>query len=192
MNKKYTKIKAFTLIELMVTITIMVLVGGATYMNFAYSQNKMNLKLTAKDISQALYNARNMAINGLDSSSGNVSVGVYFDNSVDNKSKISFFSYPYDLDINSTDLLSTDSKKLIKKIDFYKYIELNGVENKDKFLFLFQAISGSGYYYYRDSTPGKKSFEGNSIDIKISLNQSESSNLTKDIKYIIGTNIIDY
>jgi hypothetical protein len=32
-------------------------------MNFAYSQNKMNLKLTAKDISQALYNARNMAIN---------------------------------------------------------------------------------------------------------------------------------
>jgi hypothetical protein len=152
----------------------------------------MNLKLTAKDISQALYNARNMAINWLDSSSWNVSVWVYFDNSVDNKSKISFFSYPYDLDINSTDLLSTDSKKLIKKIDFYKYIELNWVENKDKFLFLFQAISWSGYYYYRDSTPWKKSFEGNSIDIKISLNQSESSNLTKDIKYIIWTNIIDY
>lgn len=192
MNKKYTKIKAFTLIELMVTITIMVLVWWATYMNFAYSQNKMNLKLTAKDISQALYNARNMAINWLDSSSWNVSVWVYFDNSVDNKSKISFFSYPYDLDINSTDLLSTDSKKLIKKIDFYKYIELNWVENKDKFLFLFQAISWSGYYYYRDSTPWKKSFEGNSIDIKISLNQSESSNLTKDIKYIIWTNIIDY
>gem|GEM_PF-5879917 len=32
-------------------------------MNYAYSQNKMNLNFTSKDISQALYNARNMAIN---------------------------------------------------------------------------------------------------------------------------------
>ncbi len=192
MNKKHTRIKAFTLIELMVTISIMALVWWATYMNFAYSQNKMNLKLTAKDISQALYNARNMAINWLDSSSWNVSVWVYFDNSDENKNKISFFSYPYDLDINSADLLSTDSKKLIKEIDFYKYIELNQVENKDKFLFLFQAISWSGYYYYRDSTPWKQSYTWDSIDIKISLKQSDSANLSKKIRYITWTNIIDY
>jgi type II secretory pathway pseudopilin PulG len=192
MNKKYTKIKAFTLIELIVTITIMVLVWWAAYMNFAYSQNKMNLKLTAKDISQALYNARNMAINWLDSSSWNVSVWVYFDNSDENKSNISFYSYPYDLDIDSTDLLNTDSKKFIKKIDFYKFINLNWVENKDKFLFLFQAISWSGYYYYRDSTPWKKSFNESNIDIKISINQSEASNSIKEIKYITWTNIIDY
>jgi prepilin-type N-terminal cleavage/methylation domain-containing protein len=192
MNKKYTRIKAFTLIELMVTISIMVLVWWATYMNFAYNQNKMNLKLTAKDISQSLYNARNMAINWLDSSSWNVSVWVYFDNSGDNKNKISFFSYPYDLDINTADLLETPSKKLIKKIDFYKSIELNQVENKDKFLFLFQAITWSWSYYYRDDTSWKQSFSGSSIDINISLNWSDSTNLTKDIKYITWTNIIDY
>jgi prepilin-type N-terminal cleavage/methylation domain-containing protein len=184
--------KAFTLLELMITITIIVIIWGATYMNFAYSQNKMNLKLTAKDVSQALYNARNMAINWLDSSSWNVSVWVYFDNSIDNKNKISFFSYPYNIDISSTDLLQTESKKLIKEINFYNSIELNNVEDKDKFLFLFEAITWSWSYYYWDSNPNKTPYTWDDIDIKISFKWAESSNLSKNIKYIIGTNIIDY
>lgn len=186
-------LKAFTLIELIITITIMVMISGATYMNFAYSQNKINLKLTAKDISQALYNARNLAINWLDSSSWNVSVWVYFNNSVDSKNKISFFSYPYDLDINSTDLLNTSKRKDIKEIKFHKSIELNWVEEKDKFIFLFQAITWSGIYYYWDNNSTiKKPFVWDDIDIKVSFKWAESSNLSKNIKYIIGTNIIDY
>lgn len=168
------------------------MVWWATFMNFAYSQNKMNLKLTAKDISQALYNARNMAINWLDSSSWNVSVWVYFDNSDENKSKISFFSYPFDLDVSSTDFINTDKKKLIKEIKFYKSIELNNVAQKDRFVFLFNAISWSWQYYYRDSNPIKKSYTWEDIDIKISFKWATTPNLTKDIKYIIGTNIIDY
>ncbi len=192
MIKTYNGVKAFTLMELMVTITIMMLLSWAIYLNFAYSQTRMNLKLTAKDVSQSLYNARNMAINWLDSSSWNVSVWVYFDNSNDKNNKISFFTYPYDLDINSEDLLETSSKKLLKEIDFYKIIKLNDVGSKDKFLFFFQAITWSWSYYYRDDTPWKKSFVGDSIDIKISINQSESSNSIKEIKYITSTNIIDY
>lgn len=183
---------AFTLIELIITITIIVLIWGATFMNFAYSQNKMNLKLTAKDVSQALYNARNMAINWLDSNSWNVSVWVYFDNSSENKNKISFFSYPFNLDINSTDLLNTDDKRVIKEIKFSNSIELNWVEDKDKFLFLFQAISWSWYYYYRDSTSTKIPYTWEDIDIMISFKGAETSNLSKNIKYIIWTNIIDY
>lgn len=184
--------RAFTLIELIITITIIVLIWGATFMNFAYSQNKMNLKLTAKDVSQALYNARNMAINWLDSNSWNVSVWVYFDNSNDNKNKITFFSYPFNLDINSTDLLNTDARRLIKEISFSNSIELNWVEDKDKFLFLFQAISGSWYYYYWDSTSTKIPYTWEDIDIMISFKGAESTNLSKNIKYIIWTNIIDY
>ena len=168
------------------------MVWWATFMNFAYSQNKMNLKLTAKDISQALYNARNMAINWLDSSSWNVSVWVFFDNWEDRKNKISFFSYPFDMDINSTDLINTDKKKLIKEISFYKSIELNKVADKDKFIFFFNAISWSWQYYYRDSSPLKKPFNWEYIDIRISFEWATTTNLIKDIKYIIGTNIIDY
>ncbi len=184
--------KAFTLIELMAVITIMALVWGATYLNFAYSQNKMNLKLTTKDVSQALYNARNMSINWLDSISWNVSVWVYFDNSVNNKNKISFFSYPYNLDINSSDLLNNDSKKFIKDIKFNKSIELNNVEDKNKFLFLFQAITWSWSYYYWENDGIKKTFVWEDFDVRISFKWATSSTLSKNIKYIIGTNIIDY
>nr|MDD3720023.1 type II secretion system protein [Candidatus Gracilibacteria bacterium] len=188
--KKQIIKKGFTLIELIVAITIFMIVTGAAYLNFAYYQNKMNLRLTSKDISQALYNARNMAINGLDSSSGNVSVGVYFDTSTSDK--ISFFSYPYDLDIPSVDLISLPEKKLLKEINFSKGVQLNDVSSKKKFLFLFQAITGSGSYYYWDATPGKKVFTGDEIDVNISLKGTSSAALSKDIKYITTTNIVDY
>ncbi|MDD3301948.1 MAG: prepilin-type N-terminal cleavage/methylation domain-containing protein [Candidatus Gracilibacteria bacterium] len=186
------KVFAFTLVELMIVITIMALIGTVGYMNYAYSQNKMNLNFTSKDISQALYNARNMAVNGLDSSSGNVSIGVFFDNSLGNNNKIELYTYPYDMDIASEDLISTSKKTFLKEIDFYKGISIVNVEGKDKFLFLFQAVTGSGYYYYWDSTPGKKDFVGSKIDIKVSLGANGTTTLSKDLNYIVGTNIIDY
>lgn len=184
--------KAFTLIELIVTITIMVLVWWATFMNFAFTQNKSNLRLTAKDISQSLYNARNMAINWLDSNSWNVSVWVYFDNNDINKNKIALYSYPYDTDLSTSNLLNDDNKKLIKEIQFNKSIELNSVEGKDKFMFLFDAISWVWHYYYWDTWDIKKSFTWWEIGINISFKWTDSPNLTKNIKYIIWTNIIDY
>lgn len=182
----------FTLIELMFAITIFMIVVWATYMNFSYYQNKMNLKLTSKDVSQALYSARNLAVNWLDSSSWNVSVWVYFDNSLDSKNKITFFTYPYDLDISWTDLLTTTNKKLLKSIDFHQWIELNDIWWRNKALFLFEAISWSGSYYYWDSTPWKKVFTWSSIDIKISFMWTNSPVMSKSLKYIIWTNIVDY
>lgn len=184
------KFKAFTLIELVVVITIMVLVWLVSYMNFAYSQNKMNLKLTAKDISQSLYNARNMAINWYDSNSWNVSIWVYFDKN--SKNNIKIYSYNYNLNYNSEDLLIDRNRKLIKNIKFNKSIELNDVDWKDRFLFLFNAISWSWYYYYWDNNNIKKEFSWEDISINISFKWAKTWNLTKKIRYIVWTNIIDY
>lgn len=186
------KVFAFTLVELMIVITIMALIWTVWYMNYAYSQNKMNLNFTSKDISQALYNARNMAVNWLDSSSWNVSIWVFFDNSLWNNNKIELYTYPYDMDIASEDLISTSKKTFLKEIDFYKWISIVNVEGKDKFLFLFQAVTGSWYYYYWDSTPGKKDFVWSKIDIKVSLWANWTTTLSKDLNYIVWTNIIDY
>ncbi len=187
LNKKW-----FTLVELMVAMTIFFIIVWATYMNFSYYQNKMNLKLTSKDISQALYWARNLAINWLDSSSWNVSVWVFFDNSTDLKTKIYFYTYPFDLDLISTDLISTSEKKLFKEVIFHEWVELNNVEWYDKFLFLFESISWSWSYYYWDSTPWKKVFSWTEIDIKISFKWTDSPVMSKVLKYITWTNIVDY
>ncbi|MFC1798000.1 prepilin-type N-terminal cleavage/methylation domain-containing protein [Patescibacteria group bacterium] len=55
--------KAFTMIELMITITIIGILTMVTYAPYNYYQNKGKLKITAREVSQLLYEARNMAIN---------------------------------------------------------------------------------------------------------------------------------
>lgn len=176
----------------MIAIAIIAIIFVPWFINYAYIQNKSNLKLTSKDISQSLYNARNMAINWFDSSSWNLSIWVYFDNRENNKNKLLFYSYPFDLDIENTDLLNYSDKKFIKEVDFYKWVELKNVEWKDKFLFLFNAISGSWNYYYWDSNNDMKSFSWKTIDIKISFWWTDSKALTKNIVYVVWTNIVDY
>jgi len=55
--------KAFTLIELIVVITIFCIMLLATYIPYTYYQTKAKVKFAVKDISQSIYEARNMAIN---------------------------------------------------------------------------------------------------------------------------------
>lgn len=57
---------AFTLIELMVVITIMSILMFASYIPYEHHQKKVTLRLAAKEISQSLSEARNLAIYGLD------------------------------------------------------------------------------------------------------------------------------
>jgi prepilin-type N-terminal cleavage/methylation domain-containing protein len=53
----------FTLIELMITITIIVVLTMMTYAPYNYYQNKAKLKITLRQVSQLLYESRNMAVN---------------------------------------------------------------------------------------------------------------------------------
>jgi prepilin-type N-terminal cleavage/methylation domain-containing protein len=57
------KKSAFTLIELMITITIIVVLTMVTYAPYNYYQNKAKLKVSLREIGQLLYEARNMAVN---------------------------------------------------------------------------------------------------------------------------------
>ena len=59
--------QAFTLIELMVVISIIILISVSFYSPYGFHQKKVSLKMGAKEISQSLAEARNMAINGIDS-----------------------------------------------------------------------------------------------------------------------------
>ncbi len=188
---KKIKSRAFTLIELTVVIAIICILAWATYINYSYYQNKISLKVTSKDITQALYNSRNMAINWLDYNSWNLSVGVYFDSAPTSNNKLTFFSYPYNFDFSSLDPVLDSKVKKIKDIVFQPWVQIDSVENYDKFLFVFNAITWSWNYYYWNS-PSKSIFIWNQINLKISFKWATSPMLIKNIKYITSTNIVDY
>jgi len=52
----------FTLVELIVTITIIIILSLMTYLPYSHYQNKAKLKLASREISQSFYEAKNMAI----------------------------------------------------------------------------------------------------------------------------------
>ena len=71
-----------------------------------------------------------MAINWLDSNSWNVSVWVYFDNNDINKNKIALYSYPYDTDLSTSNLLNDDNGHWAVKFDGFQNVPM-GDEPED-------------------------------------------------------------
>jgi prepilin-type N-terminal cleavage/methylation domain-containing protein len=58
---KYNK-SGFTLIEMLIAMSIFFIMVVMTYANYAYFQNIARVKLSLKEISQSINEARNMAI----------------------------------------------------------------------------------------------------------------------------------
>ncbi|MDR1944549.1 MAG: prepilin-type N-terminal cleavage/methylation domain-containing protein [Candidatus Peribacteria bacterium] len=59
------KEKAFTLIELLTSITILFILMMLAYVPYAHYQKKAKLKLASREISQSFYEAKNMAVSGI-------------------------------------------------------------------------------------------------------------------------------
>lgn len=57
--------KAFTLIELLIAITIFFLISVMSYAPYNFYQKKVAIKNTGKQIAQTILRAKNMAVNGL-------------------------------------------------------------------------------------------------------------------------------
>lgn len=188
--------KAFTMIELMIAITIVAFLMIATYAPYSYYQNKAKVKIATREISQVLYEAKNMAINWAVYSTWNISIWVYFDNTHNNKIKI--FSYTHnilesDIDRNT----SLPDINIIKEVKIQNSVEIDNIDVdwilKDNFLFFFDSISWELKYYSwnmwvkEEITP-----VSDNVDINISYKWSSSSNLQRTLSYYTTTNIIDY
>lgn len=184
--------KWFTLIELLIAITIFFIITFTTYAPYNYYTKKAKLNNATKEISQSLYSARNMAINWLTWLGFNNSVWVYFNNESSVKNKISFFSYPYNL---ASSLIIPETNldiKLIKTITLPKWIQFDSINGQDNVLFFFNSISWTGSYYYYYYDPVKNDFSWDEIVVKISYKWSLWASLTKEIIYYTKTNIVDY
>jgi len=181
----------FTLIELMIAIVIMVILTMTAYAPYNYYQNKAKLKVTAREISQLLYESRNMAVNWSVSWSWNLSIWVYFDNSELENNKIKVLSYPYDIDNINFTYIESEEAKLIKTLTLKKWIQIDDLDWKNNLLFVFDAISWDIKYYTWTGLTRNTLVE-DEIPISFSYKWSSSPNLSKTINYFSKTNIIDY
>ncbi len=183
--------KAFTLLELIVVITIFGIMLLATYIPYSYYQTKAKVKMAVKDISQNIYESRNMAINWYNEGSGSLSIGLFFD-VITNPQTITFFSYPFSY--TGTQIIPKEGGgiKIIKKEELPDGVELESIWWYKKWLLFFSAISWAWFYYYWDASGVRKEFPEGYIDINISYRKATWKNLRGIIKYYTPTNIVDY
>lgn len=183
--------KAFTLIELMISITIVVILTMATYAPYNYYQNKAKLKVTTREISQLLSEGRNMAMNWSVWEFWNSTIGVYFDSTELEKNTIKLFSYPHD--INEIDISNIEEGdiRLSKILKLQWGVEIDSISWKENMLFLFDAITWD-IRYYTWNWIRKEKIDEDVVKIDFSYKNVTSENLKRRISYFTSTNIIDY
>lgn len=183
--------RAFTLIELVISITIIVILTMVSYAPYNYYQNKAKLKVTTREVSQLLYESRNMAVNWVVWTLWNMSIWVYFDTSVSWNNQIKVFSYPHDIIHLDITYLEWWDVKLIKTLVLKKWIQIDDIESMDNLLFVFDAITWD-LKYYNWIWWSRNIIVENNISINFSYKGSSSPNLNRTINYFTNTNIIDY
>jgi len=178
-KSRATYFGGFTLIELMIVITILGIITLSSYIPYAHHQKKILLQQWAREISQSLRDARSLAINGLNTWSWNVNVAVLFSSGANS---VEYYVYPYGdfLDISNMSAWELYREKFLPKgisID-----SINGVAQDT--LFTFEAISWSW-------TIGPFTATGE-LDIQISFMWSPEAVLQKHITYYTQSYISDY
>lgn len=186
----YLNKKAFTLIELMISITIVIILTLIAYAPYNYYQNKAKLKISVREVSQALHEARNMAINWVIWTNSNVSVWVYMESWISNNA-INFFSYPYDIENMNISYNQNSEIKLLKSLQLDKWIQIDNISWKSNLLFYFSAITWS-WYYYTWQWPSRFNLNQEVLDINLSYKWSNSDTLKRKLSYFTTTNITDY
>ncbi len=183
--------KAFTLIELMVVITIMGILSMMVYAPYQHYQTKQKVRNSAKIVTQTLQQARNLAINWISTGTWNTSIGVLFESGAID---ITLFAYPYDKFsiISATDLIDKTSWYIYEGKKLEPWVQITWVKwanLETKVLFIYTAISGSWSYYYYN--PIKTAFTETKPEIHIWFKGVNTGNLAKKIDYYTRTYVAD-
>jgi len=187
----YTRpLRGFTLIEFMVAMAVFFIISATSYIPYNHYQKKGLLNQWVKEIVQSLYESRNLSINGLDSGSGNVSVGLYFDTTDGNNTALTYFTYPHSFSWSQIDNREWGEIQIEKIKTLPQWVQIDTIGWGENLLILFSAISWEGSYYYWD--PARSIFTDEEIDIEISYKWATSSSLQRQIKYYTKWNIADY
>lgn len=158
---------------------------------YSYYINKAKVKQTGKEVSQLIYEAKNMALNGIIWETSNLSVGVYFDTTWDDVVEVIAFDHDISpSDINPTLVSNALSGSGITQLRLQPWIQLENIYSENKWLIYFQSINWSGWVYLGNNFD-KLPWETN-VDIEFSYKGSNASTLRKTVQYIQETQIVDY
>lgn len=188
MKKNLTK--WFTLIELMAVMTIMAFLVMTVAIPYMFYQNKARVRVTKKEITQILYEARNMAINGFSSGSVNQSIGLLFDTK-NSKTSLSFLAFPFSATWSDITLDDIEAK-IIKKIDLEPWMQIDSVWWKKTVLFFFQSVYWDGKYYSWNDSNIRQNITDTEIPIIFSFKWAWTWSLQSSVTYYTKTNIVDY
>jgi len=173
----------FTLIELIIAMTIFFIIVTMTYANYAYYQNIARVKLSLKEISQSINQTKNMALNWYDKAWINQSIWVFFQTG---SNIIKFYRFNH-----GSWIIKPDDTYLIKEEKLQEHVIINDISWKDNMMIYFSAIIWTGSMYYFDST-WKHSYTGTWLDIGVSFKNATNFPLKRTLQYYMNTNMIDY
>jgi type II secretory pathway pseudopilin PulG len=180
----------FTLIELLIAITILLIMSMMTFAPYSFYMNKWKVKYTNKEISQAIYEAKNMAVNWSATQSWNISVWLYFENNWIEKFSYNLLSFEHDIWELS---IQPVNGKLLEKHNLQPWIQIDSFAWDNKWLIFFRSITGSWIIFKWDPLLKVPYTESeNEIVIEYSYKGSSNSVLQNSLTYFQDTQIIDY
>lgn len=185
--KKIINKKWFTLIELMIVISIMSIILIFSFAPYNLYQSKARVKLATREIAQSFYEARNMAVSWIQEKQDteNKSVWILLDSSEWNNDKIKYFYLDKEIKDYPSDLWNSFKEKELQKWILIKNFWNSSSPNK--ILVVYKAATWE-IILFEDG--GKSSKE--KIEIELSYQKSTSELLNRTITYYLKTNIVDY
>ncbi len=165
----------FTLVELIVVLTIIFIMVTMTFANYNHYQNIAKVKFAAKEVSLSISESRNTAIAWYQKENINQKIWVYF---ASGSSIIEYFSVDY----NSGIIFGTSSKMKEKRLP-------EGVKiiSDDAFI-VFSSLFWTGIVY--DKNLNVKSTTWALVQLR--YQNSDSELLHRTVQYHVWTNTIDY
>ncbi len=191
-ERGYNWKKAFSLMEIMVVITIMAIVSIFTYAPYMLYKNKAWVNVVVKEIAQDLYLARSMAINWISAWTGttnkNLSVWLYLE--AWKWKKIKFLWYKKWATKNE---ISGSWIIEIKTNIIENSIQINSINSSSWALFFFNAITWNPEIYLgKDESHLVKDTTNSDFTINVSYKGTSQDILSKEIEYNKNTFVIDY
>ena len=201
--------KAFTLIELMIVISIMGLLLLFSYAPYTLYQSKAKLKLTTREVAQSFYETKNFSISWIKIKSTRENKSVWlllsskenqnnfvkyylFDHDIFDKEKKSFDLKKLNFDDNSWtwNLLKT---KTIQPDIFIKWFSAwDDKEKIDWDILVFYEASSWNVRVFKINWNEKIELSLEKLKIDFSYKNSTTDMLNREITYYLKTNIVDY
>lgn len=188
--------KAFTLMELLIVITILAFLMIVAYTPYSLHQKKAKLKIASREISQNFYTAKSMAVSWKKEiraddpeETENKSIGLFLSTQTERNDRIFFYSFPYAIEENDIQLSVWE---IFKNFTLQDWIKINYLSWYDNLLFYFSAITWELTIYTFRNNWTKEAISENKIEIISSYRNASSPVLQRKITYYKNTNIIDY